>query len=187
MIPITYQCGGSCGFTTASKATLATHVEANHRWSRALRPRCPPPVTSTLTRTKTTTLDLTLPPDTTNLSVCPPPPVADSPPLLPSPQGVTTSTVGAARVAARPSAAKRKAAPDHRPGSGPAKRPRPRAKAPPGPPPLPLHPRDPDPQWVPGPRVMVAPPPGSPVPRPRRSPRLGSRQGCDPQGGPASR
>merc|ERR1712105_232444 len=156
VIPITYQCGGSCQYTTASKTTLASHVEANHRWSRALRPRCPPPVTTpspTTTRTLPPTMTLppatttpptmTLPPATTTTptaaqpQVCPPPPAAD----LPSPQGATTSPVRAVRVATRPSTAKRKGAPDHVPPGGPCKRPRPRAKAPPGLPPLPLPPR----------------------------------------------
>merc|ERR1712105_7901 len=114
VIPITYQCGGSCGYTTASKATLASHVEANHRWSRALCPRCPPPGTSsTTTRTATPPPTVsspptaTSPPTVTYPQVCPPPPAAD----LPSPQGATTSPVRAVRVATRPSTAKRKGAP----------------------------------------------------------------------------
>ena len=192
MIPITYQCGGSCHYTTASKTTLASHVEANHRWSRALRPRCPPPVTTPSPVTTVTTPPTVTPappnvtspplPPATSTSAQPqvrlPPPVAD-----PSfPQGATTSSGRAARVATRPPAAKRKDIPDRGPAGGPCKRPRPRARAPPGLPSLPRPPSDPDPSWVPGPRVMVLPPPG-PVSRPRRSPRLGSRQGNGPQGG----
>merc|ERR1712105_115457 len=77
VIPITYQCGGSCQYTTASKSTLASHVEANHRWSRALRPRCPPPVTSPSTTTTTvspctTTTVTTTPPTVTPLPLLPP-------------------------------------------------------------------------------------------------------------------
>merc|ERR1712105_123037 len=78
VIPITYQCGGSSTYATANKTTLASHVEANHRWSRALRPRCPPPVTTssptttrTLPPTKTLPPTVTTSPTTTQPQVCP--------------------------------------------------------------------------------------------------------------------
>ena len=173
----TYQCGGSCPFATASKTTLTDHIEANHRWSRALHPRCPPPKAPTPTVTLPPTM--TKPPNITKPRVTAPPAAVDlSPPppqpLLLSPQGSTTCTVGVAMVAAPSSGAKRKVGPDRRPTRGPAKRPHPRAKAPPDPSPLPLHPLGLDSHGVPGSRVLAPPSPCLAAPGLRRSPRLGS-------------